>query len=142
MSNSGYTDLKIYMESPSRNKIVFYQKPLNGLNPTNIGKELAYRLVALQDGKDFSFKAKQELDKLLTYASYVHPEFGKTISISNIGILFEPDLKIDFRYLLDKYSTENMLFIQWPGKIDQNELYFLIKDGIKINIDNLSYIKL
>lgn len=142
MSNSGNTDLKIYMKSISRNKIVFHQEPINGLNNINIGIELASRLVELDDVKNFSFLAKQELDKLLTHASYVHPEFGKTISISNIGILLEPDLKIDFRYLLDNYSTENMLFIQWTGKIDRNELYFLSEKGIKINIENFSYIKL
>lgn len=142
MSNSGYNNLKIYLNSTSRNKIVFHQETINGLNPTNIGKELAFRLTALPDGKDISFKAKQELDNLLTDSAYIHPEYGKIISLSNIGILFEPELKIDFRYILDKYSTENILFIHWNGKNDQNDLYFLSEEGIKINIDNLSYIKL
>ena len=66
---------------------------------------------------------------------------GKHLAIQNLGVLFEPELKIDFLSLIDKYSSTNALFIQWDGEIENNTLYFLSKQkGQKINIKNLSHI--
>jgi hypothetical protein len=55
--------------------------------------------------------------------------------------LFEPELKVDFNNLLEKYSNTNALFVKWEGVIDNENLYFLSKEkGIKININKLSHI--
>ena len=62
---------------------------------------------------------------------------GKHLAIQNLGVLFEPELKIDFLSLIDKYSRTNALFMQWDGEIENDTLYFLTKEkGKKINIKN------
>jgi hypothetical protein len=67
--------------------------------------------------------------------------FGRYLSIENIGVLFEPELKLDFASLLDSYSQNNVLFVKWEGEIDAENIYFLTKEkGIKKNIKNLSHI--
>ena len=140
MISSTYDKLKIYTKSLSRNKIIIHRDPIHDLFTINVGKELAILFEKLLGDRNISFKAKQEMADLFKSAIYEHSEFGKILSLSNLGILFEPELKIDFNYVLDKYSTENRLFIQWEGEIENNHLYFLSKEGIKINIENLSHI--
>ena len=67
--------------------------------------------------------------------------FGKYVAISNPGILFEPELKIDFGQFLRNRSANNTLFIKWEGDIDSDWIYFLSREkGIKTSIRNLSYI--
>jgi hypothetical protein len=88
-------------------------------------------------------KVSSELDRILNSAISNHDLFGDYLSIDNLGILFEPELKIDFNRLLDRYSQNNVLFVKWDGDMDAESIYFLTKEnGIKINIKNLSYIVL
>ena len=89
----------------------------------------------------FTLKAKSKLEEFLINSTTDYVKFGKVLSIYNLGILFEPELKIDFLSLIDKYSKNNTLFIQWEGETENNKLYFLSKfEGIEINIKNLSHI--
>jgi len=86
-------------------------------------------------------RVSSELDRILNAAISNHDLFGKYLSIENLGILFEPELKIDFNRLLDSYSQNNALFVKWDGEIDSENIYFLTKEnGIKINIKNVSHI--
>lgn len=130
------------MNSPSRNKIIIHREPIAELKSLNVGKELAARLEGLIGDRNISFKAKQEMENLLKSAIYEDSELGKVLSLTNLGILFEPEMKIDFKYILNKFSTDNLLFIEWKGEVEQNKLYLLTKEGIEIKLDNLSYIAL
>jgi hypothetical protein len=88
-------------------------------------------------------RVSSELDRILHAAISNHDLFGKYLSIENLGVLFEPELKIDFNRLLDSYSQNNALFVKWDGEIDAESIYFLTKEnGIKINIKNVSHIAL
>lgn len=142
MIYSAHDKLKSYMNSPSRNKIIIHREPIAELKSLNVGKELAARLEGLIGDRNISFKAKQEMENLLKSAIYEDSELGKVLSLTNLGILFEPEMKIDFKYILNKFSTDNLLFIEWKGEVEQNKLYLLTKEGIEIKLDNLSYIAL
>jgi hypothetical protein len=86
-------------------------------------------------------KVSLELENMLNTATIDHEIYGRLLTISNLGILFEPELKVDFNNLLEKYSNTNTLFVKWEGAIDNENLYFLSKEkGIKININKLSHI--
>lgn len=132
-----------YIESFSRNKIVFYKEPLLDIIPTDVGKLLSQSLFNFDSEKRLPMKATEKIDKILSEAVFEHPNFGKTLAIANVGILFELDLKQDFRRLIDSHSTNNLLLIEWDGEIENNVIYFLSKEkGIKINMNNLSHIAL
>lgn len=132
-----------YIRSHSRNKIVFHQEELSGLNSFDVGRFLSEAIFNLKDPNKLSMKTSTELDKILENGTANHNTFGHFLAISNLGILFESDLKIDFPRLLDKYSKNQVLFVKWDGEIDSDHLYFLSKqNGIKINIKNLSHIKI
>lgn len=131
-----------YLKSNSRNRIVFHKNPIENLKTIDIGVELAKRIQDLTTDSRFTLKTKSILDEIINNSIYSHHEFGNTISIKNVGILFEPSLKFDFYSFIDNLSKSNSLFIQWDGETDKENLYFLTKSkGIKININNISNLK-
>lgn len=132
-----------FIEQYPRNKIVFYKEPLLDITPIDVGKLLSQSLFNFDSEKRLPMKASEEIDKILSEAVFEHPSFGKTLAIANLGILFEAELKQDFYRIIDNYSKNNLLFIEWEGEIDDNALYFLSKEkGIHININHLSHIAL
>ena len=130
-----------FLKTQSRNKIVFYRNSINDIPEIDLGTELSQVLFNLNDLTKLPMKVSLELENMLNTATIDHQIYGRTLAISNLGILFEPELKVDFYNLLEKYSNTNALFVKWEGAIDNENLYFLSKEkGIKININKLSHI--
>ena len=128
-----------YLKSNSRNKIVIHRNQIDNINTIDIGIELSKLIKELTTDNRFTLKSKAKLDELINLSIYNHHQFGDIISIKNLGILFEPGLKIDFLSFIDNISKSNCLFIKWDGEVDEENLYFLTRSkGIKINIKNLS----
>lgn len=130
-----------FIKTQSRNKIVFYKDSINDIIEIDLGTELSQVLFNLKDLTKLPMKISHDLEQIMSTATIDHEIFGRTLSISNLGILFEPELKVDLKNLLEKYSNTNTLFVKWEGEIDNENLYFLSKEkGIKTNIKNLSHI--
>lgn len=130
-----------FLKTQSRNKIVFYRNSINDIPEIDLGTELSQVLFNLNDLTKLPMKVSLELENMLNTATIDHEIYGRTLAISNLGILFEPELKVDFNNLLEKYSNTNALFVKWEGAIDNENLYFLSKEkGIRININKLSHI--
>lgn len=130
-----------FLKTQSRNKIVFYRNSINDIPEIDLGSELSQVLFNLNDLTKLPMKVSLELENMLNTATIDHEIYGRTLAISNLGILFEPELKVDFNNLLEKYSNTNALFVKWEGAIDNENLYFFSKEkGIKININKLSHI--
>ena len=94
-----------YIESPSRNKIILSTHEIKGIKYIDMGVLLSEALSTIP----FQF-IPYELDGILDSIfrtnfkeSYM---FGKYCAITNINILFEPELSINFTSLLDKYSKD------------------------------------
>ena len=132
-----------YRNRQSRNKIVLHQKTIDDVSTVDIGKVVSEAVRDLLQSPKLSVRANILVESVLNSALQNHPEYGAIISISNIGILLEPELKIDFDKLINKFSRENILFLQWEGSITNNNLYFLSQEnGIKVDLQNLSHIEL
>ena len=141
MKNERKSQLDVYIETESRNKLVIHNDHFPEIPCVNVGHELANEIQNITPGKRFAIRAQKKLDRLLIDAIFDHDDYGKVLSIKNLGILFEPELKINFNTLIEKYSRDVCLFIQWEGVIEKNKLFFLTKEkGIEINIKNLSHI--
>ena len=111
-----------YIESPSRNKIILSTHEIKGIKYIDMGVLLSEALSTIP----FQF-IPYELDGILDSIfrtnfkeSYM---FGKYCAITNINILFEPELSINFTSLLDKYSKDIPLFIASNGAINGTKLY-------------------
>jgi phage pi2 protein 07 len=130
-----------FLKTQSRNKVVFYKEGIKDITEIDLGTELSQVLYNLYDLTKLPMKVLHELEIIMNKATIEHPDLGKTLAISNFGMLFEPELKIDFHRFLEKYSNNNVLFVKWEGEIDNENLYFHSKEkGIKTNIKNLSHI--
>lgn len=141
MSNPITEIISDFAKSQSRNKIIFHQDTIPDIMSVNIGVVLSERICNIKDAGKLPMRVSMDLEKLLNRNILHHDVYGKYLGIKNLGILFERELKLDFFRLLDNFSQNNLLFIQWEGEIDTDNLYFLTKEeGIKINIRNLSHI--
>jgi|TARA_R110002050_G_scaffold167468_1_gene298246 hypothetical protein len=130
-----------YIKSQARNKIIFHSQCISDFESVNIGLRISESIYNFKEPGRIAMRVSAELDKILSTAISHHDKFGRYLSIENIGILFEPELKHDFTRMLDSYSQNNVLFVKWDGEIDTDNIYFLTKEnGNKINIKNLSHI--
>lgn len=141
MSERIIDSITYYLKFQSRNKIIFHCHDNLDLVTVNVGLHLSEAIYNFNEQKKFSLKVKAEVDKIMNKAMSNSEIYGSYLSIENVGILFEPELKLDFLRLLDSYSQNNVLFVKWEGEIDSSNLFFLTKEnGLKINIKNLSHI--
>jgi hypothetical protein len=134
-------NIQKYLSFQSRNKLVIQKHNLDIVETINVGSLVAEAISNFLDDKKLSLKVTNIIEEIFEVSKVKHQDLGRILAIKNLGILFEPELKIDFLSLIDKYSSTNALFIQWDGEIENNTLYFLSKQkGQKINIKNLSHI--
>lgn len=132
-----------YIHSTLKHKLIIHSDESLGLPTLNLGLELTNALVSKERSNFFSMIAKEELEKLIRANIFNDPSIGKFISLENVGIIFEPDLKIDFVNFLERWSKEYTLFLNWEGHYDNKILFFLEKkNGIKINLNHISLLKL
>lgn len=130
-----------YLNANPRNKLIIGRNYYSDLSYLNLGLEFAQVLSSASTNRHFPLKAKTLLDELLDSSVRTTSEAENTLAIENIGILFEPDLKVDFHALIDQHSKHNAIFLKWDGEIENDNLYFLtIENGLKINIKDISHI--
>lgn len=135
--------LSVLAKSSARNKLIIHKESISSLKTVNLGLEISKKLHTLE-GKNYSSQLVFQItDDILDANETTHPALGKYLAIHNLGILFEPSIKINIANLLDRKSQNNLLFIFWPGDIEKNNLYFMTKkNGIKTDISSISHIKL
>ena len=130
-----------FLSSGSRHKLIVCSSELDGLSYADIGQLLSLKIKSESTASKISLIAQSELEEIMTNSTHMHENLGVYIALKNLGILLEPDLKLDFTAFLSRYSATNPLFIQWKGAIKQDKLHFLTEEnGITINLDNISHI--
>lgn len=133
--------IQSYLNSTARNKIIFFRNDIPGIEPIDLGNNVAGSISKIVNDKRLSFKAKLIIEDVLSSSHIEHDNYGRILAVSNIGILFEPDLKIDIINLFDSYSSGTPLFIRWEGETEKGKLFFLSKqNGIKVELKNISHI--
>ena len=106
----------------------------------DIGFELVKELIGFGAGYKLPLVANKKLHELIEKSSTKDDKLGDVYSIKNIGILFEPELKIDFVSLCKKYSRDSTFIIEHQGDIDDKNLFFLTREnGRKIELTDLNY---
>ena len=89
----------------TRNKLVFCDHSIDELHFVDVGFELSLRL------SKSSYDNDSALAAVLGQSSR-HDKIGPYLAITNIGILFEPELKLNIRDILDSYSKNQCLIVQ------------------------------
>lgn len=129
-------DIAYYLQQNTRNKIVFCREGIDGIRFINVGSELSQILGENPDdmvGADTAYK--QVLGQ-----SQENSLIGMYLALANIGIMFEPDLRLDVRSILDAYSKNQCLIVKTNAEIADDRFYFLRKgDGTEVDLQGLSY---
>jgi hypothetical protein len=133
---SNINEITNYLHQSIRNKIVFCKKSIDGIDFINVGKELAILLGDNpHEASCFETMYRQVLNK-----TKHNDQIGTYLAIENIGILFESELKIDLRSVLNQYSKNQCLIIKTDSTIENDTLYFIDStDGVSVNLQGLSY---
>lgn len=92
----------------------------------NLGKEYSKRLLPINNHRLFQALAYEHLDKLIVENTEDDKEIGEYIALSNIGILFEPELHINIREILEQWGKTQTIILQLPASA--------IIDGSKISL--------
>ena len=133
---SNINEITKYLHQSTRNKIVFCKKSIDGIDFINVGKELAILLGGNpHEASGFETMYRQVLNK-----TKHNDQIGTYLAIENIGILFESELKLDLRSVLNQYSKNQCLIIKTDSTIENDTLYFIDStDGVSVNLQGLSY---
>jgi len=132
---------KPYLAMNARHKLLFTQKEVEGIAYVDIGLLLSKAIESAIDSKRLVMKADDELEKIINSNLKNSSEIGEYIAIKNIGILFEPSLKIDLHTKIDSWAKSHVLIILKEGKF-YNDIYYLSSEkdsGYSINLNDINY---
>lgn len=125
-----------YVKQNTRNKIVFCNGDIDGISFVNVGLILSQLLT---DDESFVNGYQLLCNRILNQHLY-NSIIGDYIAIENIGILFEPELKLDLHNILESFSNNQCLIIKSDAEINNENLYFLSSgDTATISLSGLSY---
>lgn len=134
---SGKDKIEPFILQVSRNKIIFCHEPITHLHFVDVGKELSSAIKEQEEPSYFSSACKRIFEQ--TYKDEV---IGPYLALSNWSILFEPDLKLDLRSILESFSINKCLILLSNGSIKEN-CYLLMDDNrFALNLQGLSFIEI
>lgn len=109
---------------------------MQGLQYVDVGFALSLRLKTNENNSPVIDIVSQILNDNIRYDG----DIGHYMAIENIGILFEPELKLDVRSIIDSNSKNQCLVVLTDAEIDNGVLYFLEKsDGVIVNLSGFSF---
>ena len=132
-----------YISQASRNRLVFCHAMIEGITFLDVGKYMAEKLSEEKlRSSQIAYAAEDILSDILS-SPKEDVEVGPYVALSNIGILFEPDLAFNLKSALDSASTNKVVIILSDGIIKSDCFYFLQEgDTSFIDLSGLSYIEL
>ena len=134
---SGKEKIKQYISQVSRNKIIFCHEPITHLHFVDVGKELSSAIKEQEEPSSYSSACKRIFEQ--TYKDEV---VGPYLALSNWSILFEPDLKLDLRSILESFSINKCLILLSNGSIKENRYLLMDDNRFALNLQGLSFIEI
>ncbi len=135
-SNS-FNGLMTFLSTTPKNRLII---DLNGSmekEGIDIGLQLASALIECENP---SMIVGNVIYKLIQEHKALDNKIGYYIALKNIGILFEPTLKINMRMLIDSVSQSMTLILNTSGKVRNNTFYFIDEEsGITVSLAGMSY---
>ena len=134
---SGKEKIKQFISQVSRNKIIFCHEPISNLHFVDVGKELSFVIKEQEEPSGYSSACKRIFEQ--TYNDEV---IGSYLALSNWIILFEPDLKLDLRSIVESFSINKCLILLSNGSIKENRYLLMDDNRFALNLQGLSFIEL
>ena len=134
---SGKEKIKQFISQVSRNKIIFCHEPISNLHFVDVGKELSFVIKEQEEPSGYSSACKRIFEQ--TYNDEV---IGSYLALSNWIILFEPDLKLDLRSIVESFSINKCLILLSNGSIKENRYLLMDDNRFALNLQGLSFIEI
>ena len=134
---SGKEKIKQFISQVSRNKIIFCHEPITHLHFVDVGKELSSAIKEQEEPSGYSSACKRIFEQ--TYNDEV---IGSYLALSNWIILFEPDLKLDLRSIVESFSINKCLILLSNGSIKENRYLLMDDPRFALNLQGLSFIEI
>ena len=135
--------LLAFIHSPSRNHLVLSNGCLDGLKYTDVGFEVSCFVEDLIGDRHLSMRTQDYINRLFREHTFLSDHLGQYLALSNVGILFEPALKLDVESLLDRWSQNNTLFLNiGKGEITSNHFYLTkgCQEGYSVLLSSINFI--
>lgn len=137
--------LKAFLSSPSRNHLVISDDCIVGFDYIDVGLEISAFIEDKISDHRLSMRVQDHLNVLLRSHICKSEEFGEYLALTNIGILFEPLLKIDLEGFLDRWS-QNMILILDVGKGHVQDNHLFLTQGCSrdysVSLEGINHIEL
>ena len=134
---SGKEKIKQFISQVSRNKIIFCHEPISNLHFVDVGKELSFVIKEQEEPSGYSSACKRIFEQ--TYNDEV---IGSYLALSNWIILFEPDLKLDLRSIIESFSINKCLILLSNGSIKEKRYLLMDDNRFALNLQGLSFIEI
>lgn len=127
-------DILPYIRGNTRNKIVLCAVPITGLQYVDVGYELA-TLLHKTGGMDNPDTLCRHVLKPVCKDALI----GVYTAIENIGILFERELHLNIKSLIEQHSNGRTLIICAEGTVEYGRFLFFEKAAFSVDLEGLSY---
>jgi hypothetical protein len=103
----------------------------------DVGKELSSAIKEQEEPSSYSSACKRIFEQ--TYKDEV---VGPYLALSNWSILFEPDLKLDLRSIIESFSINKCLILLSNGSIKEKRYLLMDDNRFALNLQGLSFIEI
>ena len=131
-----------FLNSSTRTRLMVSLNKIDTLDYVDVGKELSFRLNSTSfEDRRFPIKAKETLNEMLTKHYSNNETIGDYLAITNLGILLEPELKLNFLEFIQSTSQNYPLILHWEGDFDNDSLIFKSKpNGLAFSLTGINYL--
>lgn len=131
-----------FLNSSTRTKLIISFSEIDTLDYVDIGKELSLKLKSMSfDDRRFPIRAKETLDRILMRYYNKNETIGDYLAITNLGILLEPELNLNFLEFIQSTSQNYPLILHWEGDFENDSLIFKSKpNGLVFSLAGINYL--
>jgi len=133
--------INIFLQSQPRNRLVISKQIIEKLDYYNIGNIVCDGLKDAPEAQ-LSTDVSEIIGNVFSTPKQ-HPIYGPYVALTNIGVLFEPALRLNLSILFNDKSRESLLLIAAPYVIQDGNYYFFNSSSkCKINLKGITYIEI
>jgi hypothetical protein len=103
----------------------------------DVGIELSSAIKEQEEPSSYSSACKRIFEQ-----TYNDDVVGPYLALSNWSILFEPDLKLDLRSIIESFSINKCLILLSNGSIKENRYLLMDNNRFALNLQGLSFIEI
>ena len=138
------SELERFLSTAPRYRVVVakWDEKVKEEKAVNIGREMASVISGLDRNDSFglSFLVEEAFRRAIKKNTFSDEKYGNVVVMENVGILFEPELGLNFTELLKSISKNTLVVLLWPGEMDWERLYFLNRNSnVFINQSDINY---